>query len=668
MKNKINILLLLFMINTVWLFGNSPTALDCSSSFTWEPVAGTDGLIQFSNQSTGQFNSWMWDFGDGMTAGVYNPQHQYAGTGTYIVCLTISDGGSCNDTYCDTIVITPDCQADFDITYVPTTPPVVQFTDLSTGYPDSWFWDFGDGTTSTEQNPAHTYYDPGTYDVCVIIQHADTLFPCMDSICKTVIIPDSLECEAFFSYDIFEDDPLEIHFFDQSLGNITDWEWDFGDGSVSNIQNPVHEYAQSGEYLVCLKVENSDTAISCLHFICKTIVLNDSIHCQADFIAVADSSSHVMYKYNFYDQSSGSPDAWMWDFGDGNYSQEQNPEHIYASEGTYEVCLSSWNSNYPGCSDSYCKLVQTAKYYQLGGLAFIGENPLNNPYPSGDTGIAIIYRQNSENGIAVADTNVFHELGYYWFSNMMELDYMVRISLTKGSDHYENFIPSYYPGTYTWQDAGVFELNQDMFEMNTSLIQAHGAAMGPCRIEGRVVANNRSQVDERTSFRNVPVILTDHASTPLEWTLTDEYGQFQFSSLAYGNYMLQADVAGIWCQPELVILNEDFPINDTVLIRMYEENPFSIDEASEQLISITSVYPNPVADQLNMMYYSTEDISMQLDIINLTGQTLNTYSYQVRKGQNTITIPTENIPVGLYMMSLKWNGQKYPVTKKFIKN
>ena len=668
MKDKIRILLFLFMINTAWVYGNGPAALDCSSYFTWEVVPGTDGLIQFSNQSTGQFNTWMWDFGDGMTSGVYSSNHQFSGIGSYIVCLTVSDGGSCYDTFCDTIEIAANCQADFNITYVPTTPALVQFTDLSTGFPDSWYWLFGDGTSSTEQNPAHSYYDPGTYEVCLIIHHTDSLNNCLDSICKTVIIPDSLDCEAFFSYDHYEDDPLEVHFFDHSVGNITDWEWDFGDGTVSNIRNPVHTYVQSGEYLVCLKVENSDTTANCLHFVCETMILDDSVHCEADFSVIADSSSHVMYQYSFNDQSSGNPDGWLWDFGDGNYSQEQNPVHVYADEGTYQICLNSWNSNFPGCNDSYCRLIKTANYFQLGGLAFIGENPLNNPYPTGDTGIAIIYRQKDDLSIVAVDTNIFHELGYYWFSNMMELDYMVRISLSTGSDHYESFIPSYFPGAMSWQAADVFELNDNLFEMNTSLIEAQGAGIGPGRIKGRVAAANRYTIDGKSSFRDVPVILTDEASTPLEWTLTDEFGQFYFNDLAYGNYLLHADVAGIWSQAETVILNEGFPVHDTVLIKMYEGAPFAVDEQIEQLISITSLYPNPASDHLNMLYYADRNTNMQLDIINLTGQTVYSHQHLVMEGPNTIRISTDNMPDGLYLLSLKWNGQKQLITKKFIKN
>ena len=668
MKNKIRLLLLIFMLNSAWLFGNDPARLDCSSYFTWERINSGNALIQFNNLSTGEFNTWMWDFGDGMTSSVFNPVHEFTGFGTYYVCLSISDGLNCDDIYCDTVVITVGCEADFDITYVPTTPPLVQFTDLSTGYPDSWFWQFGDGTSSSEQNPVHTYYDPGTYGVSLIIHHSDTLYPCTDSIHKIVIIPDSLDCEAFYTYDIDEDYPLEVHFFDHSVGNITDWEWDFGDGYVSNEQNPEHIYAQTGEYLICLKVENNDTAANCLHFICETIILEDSIQCVADFLAVADSSSNVMYKYNFYDQSSGNPDGWLWDFGDGNYSQEQYPVNIYEAAGTYEVCLNSWNSNHPGCNDSYCILVQTANYFQLGGMAFIGQNPLNNPSSTGDTGIAILYRQRKDLSLIAVDTNVFHELGYYWFNNMMELDYMIWISLTPGSDHYEDFVPSYFPEAMGWQDADIFSLSDNLYEMNTSLMEAQGADIGPGHIGGRVISGNKYGVEAYFSFHDVTVILTDQSSTPLEWTTTDEYGQFEFNNIALGSYKVYADVTGIWSQPETVIIDEEFPFIDTVLIRMYEGAPFSVQEPVDNLIRISSLYPNPVINNMTLQLSAEKPLLLRMNIINITGQTIYTIDKLTVQGSNTFVVPTEKIPSGIYLISLSWDGQKQMITKKFIKN
>lgn len=240
MRYKVSLLFVFTFFSILFVLGNNKLPTNCSSYFTWEPMGGTNTGIQFTNQSTGDFNSWEWDFGDGITSTAYHPVHEYSSYGTYYVCLTITDGVSCTDVFCDTIFVEPDCEADFNFTYVPTTPIYVQFTDLSTGYPDSWLWNFGDGTTSNEQNPVHPFVTPGTYNVCLIIEHNDTVYACADSICKTVIIPDSLNCQAEFGYDIDPDNPMHVNFTDYSTGNITDWEWNFGDGSISYEQNPEH--------------------------------------------------------------------------------------------------------------------------------------------------------------------------------------------------------------------------------------------------------------------------------------------------------------------------------------------------------------------------------------------------------------------------------------------
>ena len=435
MKLNFHLILVIFMLNSAWLFGMNTVnpKLDCTSFFTWEAVQGTNTSIQFNNESSGEFNTWMWDFGDGTTSGVFNPIHEFSSYGTYYVCLTISDGIACNDVYCDTVFVLPECQADFEFTFVPTTPIYVQFADLSTGFPDSWFWTFGDGTSSAAQNPVHSYNVPGAYEVCLIIEHNDSLYNCIDSVCKTIVIPDSMNCEAEYTYEISDINPLELSFFDLSSGAITDWVWNFGDGTISHEQNPVHIFPEHAEYLVCLEVSNADTSQQCFHFICHTVDLSDTIFCHADFTSTVDSSSNVMYRHYFQDQSLGYPDSWFWDFGDGTISHERNPVHVYTDAGIYEVCLNTWNSAHPFCNDTYCKLVKTSEYYKLGGLALLGESPMNNPYPTGDTGIAILYRKQENAGLIAVDTNTFHEFGYYWFNNMMAMDYVIKINLTPNS-------------------------------------------------------------------------------------------------------------------------------------------------------------------------------------------------------------------------------------------
>lgn len=667
MNFKVYFLILALLTSPALLWGDIPENLDCSSYYTWERIPGSNTSVHFNNLSSGEITSWSWDFGDGTTSGIYHPDHEYNDFGEYYVCLTVSDGQSCTDTFCDTIIIQPECQADFNFTYVPTTPVHVQFTDLSTGYPDSWHWDFGDGTMSTDPNPVHPYYEGGNYTVCLIIEHSDSLYNCMDSICKTIVIPDTINCEAIYTYEIDPDDPMKVHFYDLSIGNITDWEWNFGDGNISNEQNPVHTFSGPASYMVCLKVENSDTAEHCLHFICESITLDDSTFCTSDFIAVADSNSQVMYQYTFYDESSGNPDLWMWKFGDGNISHDQNPIHTYDEPGIYEVCLETWNTNYPGCTDSYCILVKTADYHQLGGLAFIGENPINNPLSTGDTGIAVLYRKQSGSNIIAVDTNSFHEYGYYWFSNMMEMGYRIKVGLTPGSEHYNEFIPSYYPSSIHWQDAEIFMLEDDLYEMNTSLWQVEGIDPGPGRITGRLLVENRNGVESHRSYEQVPVILCDQEQTPLIWTSTNEYGQFEFNDIALGNYILHADLIGYWSANVNVNLSEGYPNNDSTRIQMSLESPFEVDEYVRN-ISIQEVYPNPIDDRLNIELFAESPCYISVNVINLTGQVFLNAQFSLQKENNSITLELSEIPTGLYLMSIYSPEKNEVITKKFIKN
>jgi PKD repeat protein len=667
-KNGIRSLLFILLLGTVGISAGMPDEKlsECTSYFTWEQLATANTSIQFHNESSGNFNTWMWDFGDGTTSAIFHPVHEYSAFGTYVVCLTISDGAGCSDTYCDTVKVIPQCHAEFEFSYVPTTPIHVQFTDLSTGFPDTWSWSFGDGTGSGAQNPVHPYPEPGSYEVCLVIEHSDTLYNCSDTICKIVIIPDSVNCEAAFTYEASEMNPLELSFYDQSSGNITNREWNFGDGTVSYQQNPVHNFPEPDQYLVCLKVYNADSLASCFHFICETIDLSEPVNCEANFTAMADSGSQVMNRYFFHDQSYGNPDQWLWDFGDGHTSHEKDPVHIYEEPGTYQVCMDAWNSNYPGCNDTHCKLIQTSDYFQLGGLAFAGDNPINNPYPTGDTGIAVLYRKAGNRQMLAVDTTVFHEFGYYWFSNKMEMPYAVKIGLTKGSEHYSEYIPSYFPGLTRWEDAEMFMLDDDMYEMNTSLIPATGAEPGNGRIGGRVVQGENSRFTSDIEFHDVPVVLTDNYNNPLEWTATDANGYFEFNSLAMGSYLLYADIAGIYSVPEPVVLDEGFPVVDTLFIEMFETSSLGLDEPAKGPLDEINLYPNPLKEQLNLSLHLSRQAEVEITIFNQLGQVMKRQTHILSKGSNQIEMHTGSLPGSIYYLRVQAANGK-PLMKTFIK-
>jgi PKD repeat protein len=132
-------------------------------------------------------------------------------------------------------------------------PLEVHFTDSSTGGPNSYFWDFGDGETSTEQNPVHTYSDEGTYSVKLKIKKDND----SNEVEKQDYIIVKPELTALFSAEPTTGiAPLTVQFTDNSTGEPAGWYWDFGDDSTNTEKNPVHVYENSGTFTVSLTVSD----------------------------------------------------------------------------------------------------------------------------------------------------------------------------------------------------------------------------------------------------------------------------------------------------------------------------------------------------------------------------------------------------------------------------
>lgn len=129
----------------------------------------------------------------------------------------------------------------------------VSFTDLSTGVPTSWSWSFGDGNTSTEQNASHEYSKGGQYTVKLTAKNAVG----SNTTTKTKYITvEYVPVASFSASPTSGTAPLNVSFTDKSTGYPESWNWDFGDGSTSTEQKPVHTYSEAGKYTVNLTVTN----------------------------------------------------------------------------------------------------------------------------------------------------------------------------------------------------------------------------------------------------------------------------------------------------------------------------------------------------------------------------------------------------------------------------
>jgi len=228
-------------------------------------------------------------------------------------------------------------------------PLYVQFTDTSTGSITSRSWDFdNDGVIdSTEQNATHTYTAAGNYTVNLTVTNAGG----SDSAVKTDYITvgsggsgGDAPLANFSATPTSGDAPLNVTFTDLSTNGPTAWAWDFGDNETSAVQNATHTYTAAGTYTVSLTVTNSlgnDSAV-------KTDYITVSSGGSGGDAPVANFTANVTsgeapLAVQFTDASTGTPTSWLWDFGDGINSTEQNPSHTYTAAGNYTVNLTVTN-------------------------------------------------------------------------------------------------------------------------------------------------------------------------------------------------------------------------------------------------------------------------------------------------------------------------------------
>jgi PKD repeat protein len=325
------------------------------ADFTANTTQGRSPLaVVFTDLSTNRPVNWSWSFGDGTDSSDQDPVHVYTTPGRYPVSLRVmnDDGG---DTLTRTEYITvlmelPEATiqpqqpvlpfADFTATPVSGKEPLtVVFNDLSTGFPTGWSWSFGDGTTSPEKNPVHTYPSAGTYTV---ILTASNPFGSNSTTREdhVTVSPRVLPVALFTANTSSGRIPLAVAFTDTSDGNPTSWAWAFGDGGTSAEQDPVHVYTSAGQFTVSLEVRNPDGS--------NTTSIEQLIRTGAPDLPLAEFTANLTsgrspLAVGFTDESTGSPDGWYWTFGDGSFSTEQDPAHVYTSPGVYTVSLEVTN-------------------------------------------------------------------------------------------------------------------------------------------------------------------------------------------------------------------------------------------------------------------------------------------------------------------------------------
>ncbi len=312
-------------------------------------VGDSSCFTDSSTISTGNITGWSWNFNDPNSSSnisnTQNPCHTFSGAGKYNVILTATSNNGCQSTSNLTALVNGAPVAAFSFQNNCLNAPTT-FTDHSNNA-KQWAWNFGDGNTSTQQRPTHTYANYGTYQVKLLVTSGGI---CTDTISKTVTIY-PLPVINFTGDSVCIRNPSS--FTDLSTiakGNISAWKWNFGDiestpNDTSSQKNPSYIFSHAGNYSVTLTVSSNNGCISTISL--PVVVYGNPV---ANFSSNPDPVVTLGDQIAFTDLSSGNVVQWSWNFGDNATSSIENPGHIYADTGNYMITLCVV-SQY-GCKDT----------------------------------------------------------------------------------------------------------------------------------------------------------------------------------------------------------------------------------------------------------------------------------------------------------------------------
>ncbi|NVK04969.1 MAG: PKD domain-containing protein [Flavobacteriia bacterium] len=313
----------------------------------------------FQNNTTinsGFISSYDWDFGDGNTSFLVNPTHTYATAGIYPVTLIVNTTDGCPDTLVQNVVVHPGPAVDFtpiELCFNEQPFTMNNLTDTLQTPLSSTLWDFGDGTTSTDFEPTHSYATPGVYTISLVHTTANG---CTDSVTYQAVIH-GIPVAGYTQAMIAGEDcggPQTWQFTNTSTGSDR-YFWDFDMANpgtnIDTTENPSVTYNVPGVYDIQLIVESgagcSDTVTS------QIIVPPYPVaNFEADTLIGCEPLEVTFTSTSTYNFPTGGIDTYVWDFGDGSTttSNTGTVTHTYTDPGVYDVTLLIVTSF--GCRDS----------------------------------------------------------------------------------------------------------------------------------------------------------------------------------------------------------------------------------------------------------------------------------------------------------------------------
>ncbi len=656
---------------------------DCQASFYYyQSDPANPYTFSFINQSVGNYTQVTWYFGDSTYSYEENPVHTFPGPGSYYVCLTISDGAACNSTYCDFVVPgggNNGCENYFLYTNI--TPFTLTFEGfLYNGQTaQSYWWDFGDGTTGTGQTITHIFPEGqgnnGIYTVSLTTTFADSMgVTCTYISYQEIWLYNQLQCNAYFTYYPDSTNDLSVYFQDMSYdanGVPPDsWFWEFGDSTTSTLQNPIHTYAAEGYYMACLTI--TDSTGMCTDTYCEEIYTgyNPPPGGCSDYFSYQQSDSLTLtFTGTVYINNNGQtyPDSssvFTWDFGDGTTGTGQTITHTFPENpaGGYTVCLYTTTILADGssCSATYCDNISLA----IPTFSIYGYVILDNQQFA-DQGIVHLMTMDSlQQNVIEVQSVTLDSMGHYYFPDISIYNawiYYVQAELTEGSAWFGQYLPTYHLNSLSWEEA------QPVYPVPNEPANVYMIEGTPFNSGAGIISGTVTNLGTRGFISDVEVVLMDAAGNPLTYVRSDEQGSFTFESLPFATYIIHAELAGIHTVEAGVTLSAEQPqAIIQVQVSGGEANiVFGVPEHRIYLDNVSGIYPNPVNSIARVDVTVKKPVNADISIFGQTGQLMSANEIYLSGGAHTLTLDTGSLPAGLYLFRIS-TGQGEMVCRKFM--
>jgi hypothetical protein len=399
---------------------------------------------------------------------------------------------------------------------------------------------------------------------------------------------------------------------------------------------------------------------------CLPIELTSTAN-QAKFDFIANPNGHNEKEYHFFDktQSNYIIDR-EWNFGDGNFSNEVNPIHIYDEFGLYKVKLTITLLSTPTGEIDTTETVKfinvtSREYFHMGGHVFAGNFPI-------DMGEAYLYKI-EDNNIILIDTALFSDsLGYYLFYQLIDGEYLVKADLNPNSVLFNEFLPTYYSNHLVWQKADTIFHSATNFEYDIHMVPKTVMENGPGNVSGTINYGFDVHDKDFVPAVNIEILLLDENDNPLICCHSDEEGIFELDELPFGNYKVHAEITGKQTYPINININEDhFDITDLqfIIINSTIHGNLNAIDDTELIAFSLEPYPNPAINQVNFELDVRQPGNIEITAFDKTGRIAISNSFRAQQGINKFSVDVSNLSPGIYFLNI--TGSKQTVSKRIVK-